>query len=200
MPSDVIMLCIPLPILIRAKLPLQKKLILCIIFSLGVFVIVAALLSKYYSFSLPYGVDWVYWYVREVSTAVIVANIPHCWVLVRRMFNLRAFLSKGTAARSNGGTNERSHDGSRRAASHQADEGRQWFKMGSKVGSKSGKSESSVTRTDSEERITGLPLKIYQDVEFHVQNEREEDISHKDVNKNADREWRGVTMTTTTIC
>jgi hypothetical protein len=53
------MLCIPLPILIRAQLPLRKKLILCIVFSMGIFVIISAVLSKYYSFSLPYGVDWV---------------------------------------------------------------------------------------------------------------------------------------------
>jgi hypothetical protein len=57
--SDLMMLCIPLPILIRAKLPIQKKLILCVVFSLGIFVIICAVLSKYYSFSLPYGVDWV---------------------------------------------------------------------------------------------------------------------------------------------
>ena len=57
--SDLMMLCIPLPILIRAKLPLQKKLILCIVFSMGIFVIICAVLSKYYSFSLPYGIDWV---------------------------------------------------------------------------------------------------------------------------------------------
>jgi hypothetical protein len=57
--SDLLMLCIPLPILIRAQLPLRKKLILCIVFSMGVFVIISAVLSKYYSFSLPYGVDWV---------------------------------------------------------------------------------------------------------------------------------------------
>ena len=57
--SDLMMLCIPLPILIRAKLPLQKKLILCIVFSMGIFVMICAVLSKYYSFSLPYGVDWV---------------------------------------------------------------------------------------------------------------------------------------------
>jgi hypothetical protein len=57
--SDLMMLCIPLPILIRAKLPMQKKLILCVVFSMGIFVIICAVLSKYYSFSLPYGVDWV---------------------------------------------------------------------------------------------------------------------------------------------
>jgi hypothetical protein len=57
--SDLLMLCIPLPILIRAQLPLRKKLILCIVFSMGIFVIISAVLSKYYSFSLPYGVDWV---------------------------------------------------------------------------------------------------------------------------------------------
>ena len=33
------MLCIPLPLFIRMKLPLKKKIILCLVFSLGAFVV-----------------------------------------------------------------------------------------------------------------------------------------------------------------
>lgn len=42
---------------------------------------------------------WTFWYIREASTAFFVANIPHCWSLVRRMFKLRSFngtSNKGT--------------------------------------------------------------------------------------------------------
>jgi hypothetical protein len=143
--SDLMMLCIPLPILIRAKLPFQKKVILCVVFSMGFFVIICAALSKYYSFSLPYGVDWVrplltppfsgtfanhyrkvYWYVREVSTAVIVANMPHLWALMRRTFNLRAFLSHGSALRSRRGTNARAET-LPPAGSNQITDDRKWY-------------------------------------------------------------------------
>lgn len=34
---------------------------------------------------------WIFWYVREASTAVIVTNIPHCYALLRKILNLEAF-------------------------------------------------------------------------------------------------------------
>jgi hypothetical protein len=34
---------------------------------------------------------WIFWYVREASTAVIVMNIPHRYALLRKIFNLEAF-------------------------------------------------------------------------------------------------------------
>lgn len=89
--SDIIMLCIALPMFIRSMLPLKRKLILCCIFSLGIFVILAALLNKYYSFVTPYQPTWIYWYVRESSTAILVANLPFTWTLLRKLFNLGAF-------------------------------------------------------------------------------------------------------------
>ena len=98
--SDFFMLFIPLPVLIKARLTLIKKLTLCVVFSLGGFVIVCCILSKYYSLTEPYGQDWVDWYVREAGTAVIVANIPHIWPLIRRMLNARAFLATGSLTRS----------------------------------------------------------------------------------------------------
>ncbi|KAF2791245.1 hypothetical protein K505DRAFT_363987 [Melanomma pulvis-pyrius CBS 109.77] len=89
--SDLIMLCIALPMFIRSSLPLKRKLILCCIFSLGVFAIVAAVLNKYYSFTTPYEPTWIYWYARESSTAILVANLPFTWTLLRKLFNLGAF-------------------------------------------------------------------------------------------------------------
>jgi hypothetical protein len=183
--SDVMMLCIPLPILIRAKLPLQKKLILCIVFSMGIFVIICAVLSKFYSFSLPYGVDWVrpflkpsflstyanfrrkvYWYVREVSTAVIVANMPHLWALMRRTFNLRAFLSYSSTLRSRLGTNSRPET-LPEAGSTQITDNRKWYGLKNK----GSHPDSFLDQSESEERITGVPLKIRKDVEFRVERD-----------------------------
>jgi len=36
---------------------------------------------------------WTFWYIREASCALYVANMPMCWPLIRRLFNLRAFHS-----------------------------------------------------------------------------------------------------------
>ncbi|KAL5332056.1 hypothetical protein ACEPPN_001599 [Leptodophora sp. 'Broadleaf-Isolate-01'] len=91
MTSDIMMLCIPLPLLIASQLPKANKLILCVLFSLGVFVILCAVLNKYYSFAQPFSPMWTFWYIREASTAVYVANMPMCWPLMRRLFKLRAF-------------------------------------------------------------------------------------------------------------
>lgn len=89
--SDIVMLGMALQMLIRSRLPARRKVILCGIFGLGIFVILSAVLNKYYSFSNPYGSMWTYWYVRESSTAIIVANLPYTWTLLRRLFNLSAF-------------------------------------------------------------------------------------------------------------
>jgi hypothetical protein len=185
--SDVLMLCIPLPMLIRAQLPLQKKLILCVVFSMGIFVIISAVLSKYYSFSLPYGVDWVrpfqsppppsleriadfcwkvYWYVREVSTAVIVANMPHLWALVRRTFNLRAFLSHSSALRSRLSTTS-SPATLPRAGSTQIANDRKWVGLKSKGRNP----DSFLNQSESEEQKSGVPLEIRKDVKFRVERD-----------------------------
>lgn len=89
--SDVIMLCIALQMLIRSSLPMRRKIILCIIFSLGIFVITASILNSYYFFKDPYKQTWIYWYVRESSTAVLVANLPFTWTILRKFFEVGDF-------------------------------------------------------------------------------------------------------------
>ncbi|KAF1809103.1 hypothetical protein P152DRAFT_367814, partial [Eremomyces bilateralis CBS 781.70] len=89
--SDLIMLGIGLSLFIRSRLPAKRKVLLCCIFGLGIFVILAAILNKYYSFSHPFSVDWTFWYIREASTAMLVANMPFIWTLLRRMFHLGEF-------------------------------------------------------------------------------------------------------------
>jgi hypothetical protein len=76
---------------LRSQLPWKRKFILCCVFSLGIFAIIAAVLNKYYSFTRPYEPTWINWYVRESSTAVLVANLPFTWTLLRKVFNLGAF-------------------------------------------------------------------------------------------------------------
>lgn len=117
--SDLIMLTIGLPMFLRMHLPLKKKIPLVGIFSLGIFVILAAVLNKVYSFTQPFGAMWTYWYVRESSTALLVANLPFVWTFWRRAVGLKtmngvSFHDTGspdaTRTRENRGT-DRSKDG-----------------------------------------------------------------------------------------
>lgn len=89
--SDVFLLILALQMVVRSQLPLHRKLVLGVIFGLGIFVVLASILNKYYSFTNPYGQAWTFWYTRESSTALLVANLPYTWTLLRRLFNLRAF-------------------------------------------------------------------------------------------------------------
>jgi hypothetical protein len=84
------MLAVGLPMFLRLTIRLSKKIPLIGIFSLGVFVIIAAILNKVYSFSDPFSDQWVYWYVRESSTALIVANLPFVWLFYRKIFRIRS--------------------------------------------------------------------------------------------------------------
>jgi hypothetical protein len=118
--SDLIMLGIALPIFIRSMLPWKRKLILCGIFSLGIFVIMAAVLNKYYSFMKPYEPTWIFWYVRESSTAVLVANLPFTWTLLRKIFDLGAFDEQHPPPRTY--HSSRSAGGRRSARVHNAQE------------------------------------------------------------------------------
>jgi hypothetical protein len=97
--SDIAMLLIGFSLFVRSKLPWDRKLILCCIFGLGIFVILASVLNKYYSFIHPFGSQWTYWYIRESSTAMIIANLPFTWTLLRRMFKLQAFDGEGNTQR-----------------------------------------------------------------------------------------------------
>jgi hypothetical protein len=71
----------------KARLSLQQKLVLGIIFGMGAFVIVAAILRAIYCL-VPSLVSYVYmsWYFREATVAVYVTNLPPIWALLRELF------------------------------------------------------------------------------------------------------------------
>ncbi|KAF2503224.1 hypothetical protein BU16DRAFT_33397 [Lophium mytilinum] len=95
--SDLLIIMIPMPLLIQAQLPLKRKVILFAIFGLGFFEILCAILTKVYSFTEPFGVNWVFWYIRESSTAIIVSNAPFTWTLLQRMIpRLKSFAGRST--------------------------------------------------------------------------------------------------------
>ncbi|KAE8347024.1 hypothetical protein BDV24DRAFT_158017 [Aspergillus arachidicola] len=67
------------------------ELILCAVFSLGLIVILIAILNCYVNFTEEYTVSFLRWYVAEVVTAVYVANMPLLWPLLRESFSLSSF-------------------------------------------------------------------------------------------------------------
>ncbi|KAE8402972.1 hypothetical protein BDV37DRAFT_272519 [Aspergillus pseudonomiae] len=87
--SDLIMLCIPLPLFIRSRLRLGKKIAVCGVFGLGFIVVLMAVLNRYYSLSTLGSMVFMRWYAAELSTAVYVANLPLMWPLIRVIFHLK---------------------------------------------------------------------------------------------------------------
>ncbi|KAI1149428.1 hypothetical protein F4825DRAFT_464128 [Nemania diffusa] len=92
--SDLMLLAIPIPFVIRTRLPRKKKIILCCILGVGVLNIIISILNRVYNLTNPYELRYVYFYVAEVITAIYVGNIPLCWPLIQRVFG------KGSWARS----------------------------------------------------------------------------------------------------
>jgi hypothetical protein len=89
--SDLLIMSIPLPLFFKAQMDLKRKLLLILPFSMGTFTILCAILSKHLSFTQPFSGNWVFWYCREASTAMIVTNMPYSWALIRRAFGLKSF-------------------------------------------------------------------------------------------------------------
>jgi hypothetical protein len=189
------MLCIPLPLLITSRLPRTKKLLLCILFSLGIFVIMCAVLNKYYSFAHPFSPMWTYWYIREASTAIMVANAPMCWTLVRRIFNVKGFLhqtsevtgkankSVPVAATYGAGTADGTMNGKVLA-------GKGGIVSGGGKGEISWwERESRLGRTESEEYIVGDP-NGRKDVPLEIWESREVDVERGSLTVEEDKGMR----------
>lgn len=85
--ADLAVLVVALPLLIKLSIPIQQKMILLSVFGMGIFVIVAALLTKIYSL-VPSLTSYSYlnWYFREASVSLYITNLPALWALVRDIF------------------------------------------------------------------------------------------------------------------
>ncbi|KAH6892869.1 hypothetical protein B0T10DRAFT_481057 [Thelonectria olida] len=154
--SDILIILIPTPIFLQSQLPIKRRALLCGVFALGAFTIVSAILNKFYSFNDPFGANWTFWYIRESSTALITANLPYIWTLLRRLFNLRSFA---------GSSHKRSTQPSTRCRSD--------FSHGvhSQVRANP---QGTLHRLDSEEQINNtysMPLKVYQRHEVEISSE-----------------------------
>ncbi|KAJ5105063.1 hypothetical protein NUU61_002410 [Penicillium alfredii] len=75
--SDLVILIIPIPILAKLQVPLQRKIILVVMFSSGVFIMICTILRAYYSLgditNLPIALGWAN---RECFVAAIVVSLP----------------------------------------------------------------------------------------------------------------------------
>ncbi|KAL5359071.1 hypothetical protein BJX96DRAFT_147722 [Aspergillus floccosus] len=85
--ADIFMLLIGMPLLVQVRVPLKQKMILVLLFGMGIFVIVAAILNKVYCL-VPSLISYVYmnWYFREATVAILVTNLPLIWSLLRDVF------------------------------------------------------------------------------------------------------------------
>jgi len=105
--TDVLILAIGIPPVMKARLSVQQKVVLGIIFGMGAFVIVAAILRAIYCL-VPALVSYVYmnWYFREASVAVYVTNLPPIWALLRELFpkiHVLGYSNRKTTASKSGG-------------------------------------------------------------------------------------------------
>lgn len=102
-----LILAIGIPPVMKARLSLQQKLVLGIIFGMGAFVIVAAILRAIYCL-VPSLISYVYmnWYFREATVAVYVTNLPPIWALLRELFpkiQIVGYSNRKTTASKTGG-------------------------------------------------------------------------------------------------
>lgn len=107
---------------------------------------------------MPFAPDWTFWYIRESSTAIITANLPLTYTLLRIVLNFVGLGSKlSTARKSQPGSHYYRPSYSTRISSN----------------ARSG-DRANFDRSDSQEQINnayGLPLKIYQKHEVHFSSE-----------------------------
>lgn len=117
----------------------------------------------------PYGSEWIYWYIREVSTAIITANLPLTWTFMQRVFRLGSFhakYGKSSGQRTGEATNRlRSAYGNLSSRTREEPAAR----------TRTGLNDIDISPSESQEQINGgysIPLKIYQKNEVHITSEQ----------------------------
>jgi hypothetical protein len=89
--SDLCIIVIPVPFITQVRVTPLKRVLLGCIFSLGLFVILAATLNKYYNFTSANTTVYMSWDVRETSVAIFVGNAMCWWPLLRKLFGGSSF-------------------------------------------------------------------------------------------------------------
>ncbi|KAL9110780.1 MAG: hypothetical protein Q9227_004772 [Pyrenula ochraceoflavens] len=178
--SDLAMLCIPIPLLLRARLPLRAKILPLYVFLLAVFVIGADIVGRVYALTDRTQRTWPIWYHREATVAVTIANMPHCgllcrWVLgrVERVWNHRSVVPPMVVEKIRG----RRRNLKRRARAQDKGD-RTWFcgAGGAEEGGLGRRSDDGyiieMASVPEEGRLSREPLQITKKVEFTICEER----------------------------
>lgn len=184
--ADFFMLVVAIPMLIQVRVPLKQKVILLLLFGMGIFVIVAAVLTKVYCL-VPWLISYVYmnWYYREATVAILVTNLPLVWSLIRDVFPvLRSWSGgskRGTERYKSGpwlskGTNSRPYGPSSQLHSGEFDM-QDYERSVTATSNKRGAAISDVSLDPSEERAissddgSARALHIRQDITVTVQHD-----------------------------
>lgn len=184
--SDIMMLIIAIPLLFAIHLPVQQKAVLLIIFGMGVFVIVAAVLTKIYCL-VPSLITYVYlnWYFREASVSVYVANLPALWSLLRDIFpHLKSWGFESKKSSMSGKTFPSSKENSRQSRNRMNSRGfnmQSFTRLASTGGDPHhllnlGQEQTNARGEDMPPRTVPRPLKIQRDVTFTVEKELNDDL------------------------
>ncbi|GAB7344893.1 hypothetical protein MBLNU457_3330t1 [Dothideomycetes sp. NU457] len=100
-PTDLAMLAVSLPLVYKLHVPWKQKIMVLLIFSMGLFVVTAAILTKVFNLSDVYSTSYMLWYIREASVATYVTNLPMIWPLLREIL---PFLTSPTSSLKKSGT------------------------------------------------------------------------------------------------
>lgn len=164
-------LAIGIPILAAIRMPIRQKAVLLVVFGMGFFVIVAAILTKVYCL-VPSLISYVYmnWYFREASVAMYVTNLPTIWPLLRDIFpHLRSIM--GSHSKTNTDSNMRPWVDSRSHA--RVNSGGFAMQPYSKNSTRA-ESQERINDGDSDKSLDSRTLKIQLDVSYTVQSETAE--------------------------
>ena len=155
---------VPLPIIISAKIPPIQKFILSILFSSGIFVMIAAVLRAYYSVSNLNNLDVALgWASREALVSVVVVCAPGIKPLLSQFKWFQSFKSSSNGY---GTSNQRtgksglfnSRSGNSTAISTKNDEGQHPYELS--IMKKDNKGKRDDSSTESKERIIDPPLQL----------------------------------------
>ncbi|BCR83327.1 uncharacterized protein ACHE_10729A [Aspergillus chevalieri] len=158
--TDIVIMCVPIPLILAARIRPTQKLMLCCLFSSGIFVMVAAFLRAYYSVknisSLSIALGWA---SREALVSVITVSAPGLKPLITRSRWFQSYGSStgatGTAGTATiGGSNKRLDTTCSRSKSRGWREsiGAHPIELGSSLGFKKGRRGSEA---ESQEHIIG---------------------------------------------
>jgi hypothetical protein len=85
--GDALLILTAVPLFVKVNLPTRQKVILMMVFGMGIFIVIAGILTKVYCL-VPGLVSYVYmnWYFREATVSILVTSLPLVWSLIREVF------------------------------------------------------------------------------------------------------------------